>query len=110
MVFLKARTGPQSRAGFHTTAREPKRGHFRAPALQTPPKFHERTPKRERRKKEICGGREKKKSEILGGPAEGGVRVRGGPGEGEEEKRAQKGTLSRRLKTMSSPLNFCNFY
>ena len=30
--------------GFHT--REPKRAHLSAPALQTPPKFHERTPKR----------------------------------------------------------------
>ena len=31
------------------------------PALQTPPKFHEKTP-RERRKNEISGGREKKKA------------------------------------------------
>ena len=34
-----------------------------APALQTPPKFHEKTP--QRRKNEISGGREKKKREIL---------------------------------------------
>ena len=66
---------------------------FEAPALQTPPKFHERTPQ-ERRKKENCGGRGKK-SEILGGPAEersgrgavrgrgrGAVRGRGSSGEG----------------------------
>ena len=33
--------------------------------LQTPPKFHEKTP-REGRKNEISGGREKKKREILG--------------------------------------------
>ena len=44
-----------------------KRAHFRAPALQTPPKFHERTP-RERKKNEISGGREQKKREILGLP------------------------------------------
>ena len=41
----------------------PKCAHFRGPALQTPPKFHERTPKRGR-KKEKCGGRAKKR-EIL---------------------------------------------
>ena len=40
--------------------REPKRAHLSAPALQTPPKFHEKTP-RERRKNEISGGRERKK-------------------------------------------------
>ena len=45
-----------------------RRAHFRALALQTPPKFHERTSKRERRKKENFGGRGKKKSEILGTP------------------------------------------
>ena len=45
-----------------------KRAHFRvrAPALQTPPKFHGRTP-RERRKNENCGGRVKKR-EFLGLP------------------------------------------
>ena len=44
----------------------PKRAHFTAPALQTPPKFHERTPRgRERRKKIVAG---EKKREILGPP------------------------------------------
>ena len=44
----------------------PKRAHLRVPALQqTPPKFHEKTTKRGRKK-------EGKKSEIFGGPAEGG--------------------------------------
>ena len=56
--------------GFHTTVREPKRAHV-SPALQTPPKFHERTPEREEQN-EFCGGRGKKKSEILGGPGKGG--------------------------------------
>ena len=50
----------------------PRRAHFRAPALQTPPKFHEKTPQRERRKKIVAG--EGKKNEILGG---GRVRRRG---------------------------------
>ena len=31
--------------GFHTTAREPKRAHFRVLAFKTPPKFHEKTPR-----------------------------------------------------------------
>ena len=38
-----------------------------APALQTPPKFHARTP-RERKKKENCGGGGKKKRAIFGPP------------------------------------------
>ena len=41
-----------------TTAREPKRAHFRALALQTPPKFHEKTP-RERQRERKWGGRGK---------------------------------------------------
>ena len=44
-----------------------KRAHFRAPALQTPPKFHERTP-RERKKNENCGGRREKKARNFGPP------------------------------------------
>ena len=44
-----------------------KRAHFRAPALQTPPKFHARTP-RERKKKENCGGRREKKERNFGPP------------------------------------------
>ena len=59
------------RRGSHTTAREPKRTHFRVPAFKTPPKFHEETP-RETQKERNGGGKGKKKSEILGGPAEGG--------------------------------------
>ena len=44
-----------------------KRAHLRVPALQTPPKFHERTP-RERKKKENCGGRREKKARNFGPP------------------------------------------
>ena len=45
--------------GFHTTAENSKRTHLRVPALQTPPKFHEKTPEREKES-------EKKKREIFG--------------------------------------------
>ena len=41
-----------------------KRAHFKAPALQTPPKFHK---SQENEKKENCGGRREKR-EILGPP------------------------------------------
>ena len=44
---------------FHTTAREPKRAHLRVPALQTPPKFHEKTP-RETQQERSGGGRGEK--------------------------------------------------
>ena len=43
---------------------EPKRPFWRAPALQTPPKFHEKTP-RESIRSESSGGRKKKELEIL---------------------------------------------
>ena len=44
-----------------------KRAHFRAPALQTPPKFYEKTP-RETQKERNDGGKGKKEREILGPP------------------------------------------
>ena len=55
---------------LHTYTPQPensKRAHLSVPALQTPPKFHEKTP-RERRQNEISGGREQNKREILGSP------------------------------------------
>ena len=58
------------RRGFTRQPENSKRAHLRALALQTPPKFHEKTP-RERRKNEISGGREQKKREILGPPPSG---------------------------------------
>ena len=49
---------PNRAAGARTSQPEnSKRAHFRAPALQTPPKFHEKDQKEE--KNEFCGGREK---------------------------------------------------
>ena len=59
---------PDRAAGART--RQPENSkcvHFRAPALQTPPKFHERTP-RERKKIEYCGGRREKKARNFGLP------------------------------------------
>ena len=57
--------------GFHTTAREPKRAHFRVPAFtNTTKKFNERTPRERKKERKLWREREKK-SEILGGPAEG---------------------------------------
>ena len=54
------------RRGFTRQPENSKRAHLRVPALQTPPKFHEKTP-REREKKSDDGGRRvKKKREILG--------------------------------------------
>ena len=49
----------RGRRGFTGQPENSKGAHFRSPALQTPPKFNEQTP-RERRKNEISGGREKK--------------------------------------------------
>ena len=59
--------GPQmctrlrGRRGFTRQPENSKRAHFRAPALRTPPKFHEKTP-REGRKNENCGERVKKRN------------------------------------------------
>ena len=65
VVCEPRRPGLVGPPGFHTTAREPKRAHLNAPALQTPPKFNERTP-RERKKNENCGGRREKKERNFG--------------------------------------------
>ena len=57
----------RGRMGFTRQPENSKRAHLSAPTLQTPPKFHEKTPEREE-KNEFCGGRGKKKREILGLP------------------------------------------
>ena len=73
---------PDQAAGARTRQPEnSKRAHFRAPALQTPPKFHEKTP-RETQKERNGGGKGKKKREILGtlrGPTLRGPTLRGPP-------------------------------
>ena len=55
--------------GFTRQPENSKRAHFRALALQTPPKFHEKTP---REKRSENGGGRGKKAKFLGSPAEGG--------------------------------------
>ena len=55
---------------------------FRAPALQTPPKFHEKTPPKREEKEEIVAERE-----ILGGHAEGCPALGGQSGGGWSEGR-----------------------
>ena len=55
------------RRGFTRQPENSKRAHLSVPALQTPPKFHEKTPEREEQMYISCG-REKKKREILGPP------------------------------------------
>ena len=79
---------PQSRWGFHTTAREPKSAHLRVPAFNHTTKFQRNDPQ-ERRKKENCGGRGKKRAKfwavrrkgVRRRGSGGGVRVGGESGE-----------------------------
>ena len=79
---------PPSRRGFTQQPENSKCAHFRDPALQTPPKFHERTPKREKERK-LWRERKKKKAKFWavrrrGGPVEGRSRGGGVPGRGGE--------------------------
>ena len=53
--------------GFHTTAREPKRAHLRAPVFKNTTKIQRENPQ-----ETFKVGEGKKKSEILGGLAGGG--------------------------------------
>ena len=65
--------GPPDRAAGART-RQPensKRAHLSAPALQTPPKFNEKTPQRDRERAKRWWEREEKR-EMLGGPSGGG--------------------------------------
>ena len=57
----------RGRRGFTRQPENSKRAHLSAPALQTPPKFHEKTP-REGRRTNFAAGEGKKKREILGLP------------------------------------------
>ena len=65
--------------GFHTTAREPKRAHFRALAFKTPPKFNEKTSQREKKEWKLWREREKKERNF-GRSGEKGRGRAGGPG------------------------------
>ena len=67
---------PGGPPGLHTTAENSKRAHLRVRALQTPPKFNEKTP-RETQKERNGGGKGKKKREIFGPPPFGASTLRG---------------------------------
>ena len=68
----------KSRRGFHTTAREPKRAHLSVPALETPPKLHEMTP-RERENERVWEVGEGKKGEFWAVRRRRGVPKGGAP-------------------------------
>ena len=55
------------RRGSTRQPKNSKRAHFKAPALQTPPKFHERTPKREEKERKLW--REGKNTRNFGPPS-----------------------------------------
>ena len=50
--------------GFHTTVQEPKRAHFRVPALQTPPKFNQKDQKRGKKRTNFAAGEGKKRAKF----------------------------------------------
>ena len=60
-----AASGPP---GLHTTTRELQSAHLSAPALQTQPKFHEKTKQERETKRAKMRAGEGKKREILGPP------------------------------------------
>ena len=67
----------RSRRGFTRQPENSKRAHFRAPALQTPPKFHERTPKRGREERKLWREKGKQSAKFwpspFGAPAFGAL-------------------------------------
>ena len=73
IFFVLRAVLPKSRRGFTRQPENSKRAHFRAPALQTPPKFHEKTAKRAKKGMKIVAGEGKKKGapRHLRGPSEG---------------------------------------
>ena len=62
--FLSKRDRTVETPGLHTTTREPKRAHLRAPALRKHPQNSTRRPPREKRKKENWDGRRNKKKKF----------------------------------------------
>ena len=69
--------------GFHTTAREPKRVHFRAPTFQTPPKFNEKNPPEREEKNEFLQREREKKERNFGRSWGRAVLGKRGVGEGQ---------------------------
>ena len=62
---------------------------FKGPGIQTPPKFHEKTP-REREKERKWGREREKKARNFGRSGGGGVQRAGGPAEGVSGGRNEK--------------------
>ena len=60
------------RRGFTRQPENSKRAHLRVPALQTPPNFHEKTPREREKKSENGSGRGKKKSAKCWAPPPSG--------------------------------------
>ena len=107
---------PAARSGgaamvSHDDPENSKRAFWRAPALQTPPKFHEKTP-RESTKRKKLGGEKKTKfwavqqrgssggvsgGKGLGLVSSGGGSAQGGSGGGHEKKIAQKSKKSKKI-------------
>ena len=75
LFFPFPATGPAGLA--HDNLKNSKRAHVRAPALQTPPKFHEGPQERDTKKRAKKNGRERKKTQNFG---------RSGGGRGERTK------------------------
>ena len=63
-------------SGLHKTTREPKRAHLTHPALQTPPKFHEKTPEKDK-KSEHGAGEGKKSAKFWASHPSGPPTLRG---------------------------------
>ena len=62
-IFALFFPSPATRQGFTRQHENSKRAHSRVPALQTPPKFHDRTPRKEERTK-MGAGEGKKKAKF----------------------------------------------
>ena len=99
--------------GFHKTARGPKRGHLRVPALQTSPKFQEKTPI-ETQKERKWGRKRETKVRNFGWCGGGAVRERRGPAwEGPVEGRreghnTQQQQHNKQLKKQTTQKNNTN--
>ena len=90
-MFLSWVSSAPKPPGLHTTAREPKRAHFRAPTFKNTTKIQREDPQEREERKKIMAGEGKKRAKcwavrrralpVGGGPGEGGP-GEGGPGGG----------------------------
>ena len=88
--------------GFHTTAREPKRAHFRVPAFKNTTNIQREDTQRGKKRMNFAAGEGKKRAKFWA------VQRKGGPGEGRSrEGRSQEGRSNQTLKptpTHETPL------